>query len=423
MLRIGNIEATYTLQRWVGLLSGAVCVIFAVLNTFIEFELGGNLQTAIANPAIYFLLALAAVFIISATADKPFLRGLQVVTYFVAGVFAFTDAERGNMTGFLFTIFSLLLYNEYGKPTARFLITLVLAALSVVASILLAQDFGGTYQAIAISLLFAAVVVMYGLVGYRQLTIRRRAQSLLEARVEERTLALQEALAALQATNSELVQSISERDAALDARDQLIQEIHHRIGNSLQILSSYLSLKEDDVEGLSRDVIVESELRIHAIAQIHNTLHSLREYAMLPLDTYLQDLCADLQSAYYPSLSVDVHPGPELPASVDFILPMALVITELITNSVKHSGHGDGAVRVKVSWETTDESLVISVGDDGSGFPSEFERGQGFTIMDELVSQNKGTLATTNDGGALVTLSYPTARVAYSSAFAHKRDS
>jgi len=393
MLKIRDIEAPYTLQRWIGMLSGSVSTLIAAVNAVGIVSAGTPPGRVLFEPAVYFILAIAVLFFVSAAADSKALRGIQVSAYVLAAVFTAAGEEPGNLTGFLFAIFAILLYNEYGPAGSRLRSSAVFTVFYLVLSTLLAKrvSFGVTVN---VFVFVTGVVTMYGLVVYRQLMIRRKQTETLEQRVQERT---QE----LQAKTDALAQ-------ALKQRDTLIQEMHHRIGNGLQLLASYVSLQRSDMDDPAVSTVLrETETRIQSIAQVHATLHASHQLESLPIAEYATALATDLRSAYYSQLQITTDVQTGIDARIDFVLPLALIISELVTNAVKHGRSADGVAHVTLTIRSQDDRLLMEVRDTGSGFPEELTYRIGSEMTDELVKQTGGTIRRTNEDGAVIVVSFP----------------
>lgn len=393
MLKIRDIEAPYTLQRWVGILSGTVSTVIAAVNAVGVVVAGTPPGRVLFEPAVFFILAIAGLFYFSAAADRKVLRGIQVFAYVLAAIFTAAGEEPGNLTGFLFAIFAVLLYNEYGPAGSRLRSSAVFTVFYLVLSTVLAKrvSFGVTVN---VFVFVSGVVAMYGLVVYRQLTIRRKHAETLEQRVQERTQELQDKTDAL--------------GEALRQRDTLIQEMHHRIGNGLQLLASYVSLQQSDTGNpADRTILRETETRIQSIAQVHATLHASHQLESLPIAEYATALAADLHAVYYSQLQITTDVQTDTNASIDFVLPLALIISELVTNAVKHGRSADGIAHVTLTIRSQDDRLLVEVKDTGPGFPEEGSAGTGSQMTDALVDQNQGSVTRRNENGAVVVVSFP----------------
>lgn len=397
MLKIQDLEAPYTLQRWVGILSGTVAAIIAAINAVVLVSAGTPPVRVLFEPAVFFILAISALFFLSAAADRKVLRGIQIFAYVLAAIFTAAGEEPGNLTGFLFAIFAILLYNEYGPAGTRLRSSAVFAVFYIVLSTLLAQRVDWTLG-LSVFVFVSGVVSMYGLVVYRQLTIRRKQTETLELRVRERTRDLQAKTDALA--------------KALKQRDTLIHEMHHRIGNGLQLLASYVSLQQSEMDNpVARTILLETETRIQSVAQVHATLHESQQLESLPIGDYVNALAADLHAVYYSQLRIMTDVQTDIDASIDFILPLALIISELVTNAVKHGASSDGVAHVTITIRSHDDRLLVEVSDAGAGFADETKSRIGSEMTDELVRQNEGHITRGNGVGAVVVVSFPLASV------------
>lgn len=391
MLR-GDLSAK-SLQRAVGLLSAAACVFFATLNAFTLVARGTRLAFILFQPAVFVILALAAVFYLSGLFHHWTMRTLQVVAYLIGGLLTSVGAAVGDLTAELFVIYALYLFNEYGEPGHRIWPSVGIAIAYLVASILLGER-PSTVASVVNHVAFAtAVAGLYALVVFRQIEIRRRYSDDLEAQVLERT--------------NELEQQTHELQSTLKQRNSLIQEIHHRIGNSLQILSSYISLQSASVDPASNQILKETELRIHAISDVHAKLYATHAFSHIELDEYVAELLYDMDGAYASSASIQIETSTRVLAHIDFAVPFGIILNELVTNAVKHGHVGAEKVAVSVRASRIDDRIGVLVRDEGIGFASDQIRGIGTEVVDALVSQLDGTISRSTANGAIVSLEFP----------------
>ncbi len=214
----------------------------------------------------------------------------------------------------------------------------------------------------------------------------RDAESMLERLVAERTSELQEALV---------------------QRDTMLQEIHHRVGNSLQLLSSFISLQQDEVEDEQRQILKETELRVHAIADVHATLYSQHQLSHLPLAMYAGDLISDMQIAYRSEADITASISADIEAHIDFAISFGVILNELVTNAAKHGGAPAQRSRVEVELDDSGRILRLVVRDHGAGFDAAGGTGVGTEVVEQLVQQNKGEIVRRSDSGAVVVVSFP----------------
>ena len=154
-------------------------------------------------------------------------------------------------------------------------------------------------------------------------------------------------------------------------RDVLLREIHHRVKNNLQLISSILSLQARLLDGQARAVLEEGQLRVRSIALVHEKLCESHTLSDIELGQYVGDLICFLRRAVEGSSQVEVQLDvPPLPVAIDQAIPCGLVINELVTNALKHAfpEKRRGVISVQVRILDGDR-FRIRVSDDGVGLP------------------------------------------------------
>jgi two-component sensor histidine kinase len=206
--------------------------------------------------------------------------------------------------------------------------------------------------------------------------------------------------------------------AAIERQQVLLREIHHRVKNSLQLVSSMLNLQAaDGGDSELRQQLQEASARVLAIARAHERLYIDDEIGSLDLGGYLRDVCSDLNlSASGCQVEVNVADGVRV--TTDRAIPLALIATELTTNAAKYAypGKSGGKIRVTLAKEG-DSHVALTVGDGGAGLPPGFNpetsKGFGMRIVRALAGQLGATFeARSRERGAefmlLVPLDPPT---------------
>ena len=200
--------------------------------------------------------------------------------------------------------------------------------------------------------------------------------------------------------------------AASDAeKDVLLREIHHRVKNNLQVTSSLLLMqaaKFGDPE--VQAAFYETQERLRSIALVHETLYQAETAAHIDLRTYVRRLVegvADTYGATARGIAVSVEVEP-VTVSLERAVPLALVLTEVVTNAFKHAFPGAGG-HVAVSAARRDGGLELCVHDDGRGMAEGAEAGVslGLTLIRALASQLDATIAFRNDGGTVFRMHVP----------------
>ena len=187
--------------------------------------------------------------------------------------------------------------------------------------------------------------------------------------------------------------------AALERHQFLIKEMNHRVKNSLALVVSMLRLqaRENSEPEFARH-LEDAMLRIGAIARVHEQLYQSTDIDRFDVGRYIEAICKDL-GASYSQCEIVVQAQPGIVISTDRAISSALIVNELVSNAAKHAYRGDGAgpVWVNVAMTSDDSQFSISVRDEGSGLPEDFEigkgRGMGARMVGALAEQLGASLA------------------------------
>ncbi len=228
----------------------------------------------------------------------------------------------------------------------------------------------------------------------------RESKHALEARVRERT-------AELHALNAALEQSLREKEV-------LLKEIHHRVKNNLQVISSLLKLHSDQVtDPVALAAFQDSQDRVRAIALLHEQLYQSKNLGEVAVTPYAEALIQTLAraSAQRPvRFNVD---GGKITLPVDSAVPFGLILNELIMNCLKHAFLGEVVVdpRVEVILKRVGADLELVVSDNGRGLAANFDpstmQSLGMHLVMALAGQLGGTIRFTTEGGAKCRLLFP----------------
>ncbi|PYR45176.1 MAG: hypothetical protein DMF89_25840 [Acidobacteria bacterium] len=183
----------------------------------------------------------------------------------------------------------------------------------------------------------------------------------------------------------------AERQIRLSLREKevLLKEVHHRVKNNLQVISSLLSLQARhlvDVE--ARQMLAESQDRVQSIALVHEKLYQSKNLSRVDFDDYVKVLVANLVHSMTGdergiSCTVALE-GISLP--VDVAIPCGLIVNELVTNSLKHAFPDSTRGSIRVDLRRADKGrLELAVEDDGVGLPSDFDVHEASSLGLELV--------------------------------------
>lgn len=208
----------------------------------------------------------------------------------------------------------------------------------------------------------------------------------------------------LNAKNEELLLQNEEISKQHAHQEILLKEIHHRVKNNLQVISSLISLQTHTVKDDSALlVLTESKRRIEAIALIHQKLYQDQRVNRVDFKSYLEDLLSS-QARELSSLKTKLICANNIELDLDFALPIGLILSELISNSIKHAYDDVDIPTITIEVSSAAPNFHILIKDNGTGLPDDFSFEQtdslGMEIIDALIGQINGEIHASNDGGA-----------------------
>ena len=206
-------------------------------------------------------------------------------------------------------------------------------------------------------------------------------------------------------------------ESSLRERTVLLQEIHHRVKNNLQIISSLLRLQARAAAPEVALALQDSENRVMAMALTHQLLYERTDFSSLELGPYLKRLVGSLRDVHGQlmqriQLLVDVSES-GLQIGLTQAVPVALVVNELLTNALKHAFVPDRSGKVEVKAMRIEGKIVVTVSDNGRGLPADSPRSDGgslgFSLVTLLTQQLNASMVWPQPGqpGATFVLSLP----------------
>ena len=203
---------------------------------------------------------------------------------------------------------------------------------------------------------------------------------------------------------------------SLEEKEVLLKEIHHRVKNNLQVISSLLSLQSRCIEDQSvLELFQESQNRIRSMALIHEKLYRSQDLVRIDFAEYIRNLATHLVRSYRANLGtvnlkVDAN---DVSLSVDAAVPCGLIINELVSNSLKHAfiDGREGEIRIELRSDR-DHQLTLIVGDNGVGFPRDLDfrstESLGMQLVNTLTNQLDGTVELHSNGGTEFKITFTT---------------
>jgi len=194
--------------------------------------------------------------------------------------------------------------------------------------------------------------------------------------------------------------------ASLKEKEILLQEIHHRVKNNLQVISSLLNLQSQGIQDeKTLEVFQESQNRIRSMALIHEKLYRSSDLARVDFAEYIRNLSSFLIRSYRSrTVQLDLQAS-DIYLSIDNAVPCGLIINELISNALKHAfvDGREGEIGVMMQ-QLVDQRIRLIVRDNGVGLPTDVDYmntgSLGLQLVTMLVQQLDGTVEMRNNNGA-----------------------
>jgi PAS domain S-box-containing protein len=241
----------------------------------------------------------------------------------------------------------------------------------------------------------------------------KRVNDTLEFRVQQRTAELASAVKALEAEISERRKVEAQMKSSLQEKEVLLKEIHHRVKNNLQIISSLLSLQSGNINSEDpASTFRESQDRIRSMALIHEKLYRARDISRVDFGEYVSSLTAYLCRSYMAGRGVEIIIGIEgIYLDIDKAIPCGLIINELVSNSLKYAFPDGRHGKIHISLSNSDNAYKLIVGDDGAGLPPGLDfrntTSLGLQLVNTLVGQLEGTIDLEDGAGATFRIAFP----------------
>ena len=237
----------------------------------------------------------------------------------------------------------------------------------------------------------------------------------LENRVNDRTRELKGALRSLQKENSERKKIEDEISKSLTEKEVLLKEIHHRVKNNLQIVSSLFFFQSKQISDPKMlEIFRDGQNRVKSMALIHEKLYQSGDLANIDFKEYIKNLANFLLQSYgINQTKIKLKNNVQhIALGVDTAVPCGLIINELISNSLKHgfSDRDSGEIRIDMG-QTENHKLILKISDNGKGIPSDLNIEEsdslGLRLVNNLTTQLNGKVEFFNNNGTTVKITFP----------------
>lgn len=195
---------------------------------------------------------------------------------------------------------------------------------------------------------------------------------------------------------------LSEKNKKIET---LMRELHHRVKNNLQVISSLLGLQSMKMEdSVAKEAIEEGKNRVKAMSMIHQRLYQGTDIARIDFETYTKDLIEELKNCYQHSQGVQIELSiPSTYFDVDTTLPLGLIMNEIVTNSFKYAFDDINQPILKVALIQKENHFQLTIADNGPGIREKIDISKatsfGLKLVNILTRQLKGTLSSFNNNG------------------------
>jgi two-component system CheB/CheR fusion protein len=212
----------------------------------------------------------------------------------------------------------------------------------------------------------------------------------------------------------QLLEQDQQLRASLAEKEALLKEIHHRVKNNLQIITSLLDLQSEFLDQAdTKDVLVEMKTRVRSIAAIHELLYTAKDFSRIQFRRFVDKLAQEV-IAVHSQLATEVRVEIEAESvhlEMAQAVPCGLIVNELLTNALKHAFPEGRPGKIKIAFGSDETQWRLEVSDDGIGLPVEVDpenaNSMGLQLIQLLVQQLSGSLNVVRDSGTRLIINFP----------------
>src|SRR5246127_4512187 len=200
---------------------------------------------------------------------------------------------------------------------------------------------------------------------------------------------------------------------SLREKEQLLREIHHRVKNNMQIISSLLNLQTQNVQDKKfLALITESRNRINSMALVHEMLYATTNFSTIKLKDYTETLCNSIYQSYRkPDMKINffIHIPSNVFLEINTIIHLGMILNEIISNSLKYAFESNEGT-ISVSLTQKDSKYYLSVEDNGKGLRANFDREKdsnlGMQLIQMLTEQLNGIVKLESKNGVIYKIEF-----------------
>lgn len=201
---------------------------------------------------------------------------------------------------------------------------------------------------------------------------------------------------------------------SLKEKELLLKEIHHRVKNNLQVISSLLNMQSRYIKNKTdQELFRESQTRAKSMALIHERLYQSTDLRRIDFGEYIKTLTYDLYHSYGGNpntikLNIELEP---IMVDINTAVPCGLIVNELLSNTLKHAFPNGRRGELNIKFYSKNKNLVLIVRDDGVGFPEDLNfrntESLGLNLVNTLVGQINGEIEIMVDHGTEFKIKFP----------------
>lgn len=202
---------------------------------------------------------------------------------------------------------------------------------------------------------------------------------------------------------------------SLKEKEVLLKEVHHRVKNNLQVISSILNLQSSYVKDKRvLEILLESQNRIKSMAFVHESLYQTKDFSNISFREYVENISRNLVHSYAatdspPVLNLDLD---NIQLNLDIAIPCGLIINELLTNSLKYAFAEGKKGKIDIAIREKSGHITINIADNGKGLPPEIDfrntESLGLQLVVSLVEQINGKIRLDTKKGTKFTIEFST---------------
>ena len=210
------------------------------------------------------------------------------------------------------------------------------------------------------------------------------------------------------------IQTEKQIKASLKEKETLLQEIHHRVKNNMQVINSLLKLQSNTIDDEQlKEILKDSQSRVYAMSVVHETLHGSGTLSDINSKTYLSKITISIFQSYSVyhekvQLKSDIE---DLQISINQAYPLGLIINELVSNSLKYAFPDERKGEINVSFKKLEDKLELCVSDNGIGVPEDMDwkntKSLGLKLVITLAeTQLDGSIDLVSNNGTKITIKF-----------------